>query len=103
MLSGLSKSSHVVSKAEWMAVVRHGRSACRLLGFKILPWGVRLMACGWYLCMSLVRSWVKLVTGECFVCYEKSYSYLTGDKSMGEDGAPDRWEMYSFLLVFFLF
>jgi hypothetical protein len=49
--------------------VRHGESACYLLNFRLVPWGVRLVAYGWYLYMSLVSSWMQLVVGECSVCW----------------------------------
>ena len=40
--------------------------------------------------MSLLSSWVKLVVGECFMCWMQSHSYLVGDRSVGEAAAPDR-------------
>ena len=53
----------------WMATVRHGGSVYWLVNLRVVPWGVRLVAGGWYLCMSLVSYWVKLIVEECFMCW----------------------------------
>ena len=68
-LSGLANNSRVVSKVPWMTAVRRGGSGCWLINLRVLPWGVRIVDCGWYLCTSLVIFWVKLVVGVCFVCW----------------------------------
>ena len=58
----------------------------------MLPYGLRLLVRGGYLCMSLVRSGVKLVVGFWVWCWWWNQSYLSREMRRGEAAAPDgRW------------
>ena len=56
---------------------------------KVVLWGVSLVVAGWYLCITFVSSYVKLVVGEYLVGCVYSHLYLLRDSSVGEDVAPD--------------
>ncbi len=61
-----------------MSLVKHGGSACWLMNLRVMPWGVHLVACGWFLCMNLVSSWVKLVVKDSFCVGFRTIRTLLG-------------------------
>ncbi len=58
----------MVSSVACMAEVRHCGSACWFDVVEVVPFGLRLLARGWYHCMSLASSCTKSEVGECVSC-----------------------------------
>jgi hypothetical protein len=68
LLRDLAKCSLAVSNAAYIAEVRQCGSALWLDILSSVPWGLRLVVCGWYFFILFVSCYIKLVVGGWFGC-----------------------------------